>query len=63
MAEKKLDKYRVAILATDLFEESELIETRKALQEAAPRSPSSLRSPERFRPYSTTRRPKRSKST
>ncbi len=34
MAEKKLDKYRVAILATDLFEEPELIEPRKALQEA-----------------------------
>ncbi len=32
--EKKLDKYRVAILATDLFEEAELIEPRKALQEA-----------------------------
>lgn len=34
MAEKKLDGYRVAILATDLFEEAELIEPRKALQEA-----------------------------
>jgi len=34
MAEKKLDKYRVAILATDLFEKAELIEPRKALQEA-----------------------------
>jgi protease I len=34
MAEKKLQGYRVAILATDLFEEAELIETRKALQEA-----------------------------
>lgn len=34
MAEKKLDKYRVAILATHLFEEAELIEPRKALQEA-----------------------------
>jgi protease I len=34
MAEKKLDGYRVAILATDLFEEAELIEPRRALQEA-----------------------------
>ena len=34
MAEKKLEGYRVAILATDLFEEAELIEPRKALQEA-----------------------------
>ncbi len=34
MAEKKLEGCRVAILATDLFEEAELIETRKALQEA-----------------------------
>lgn len=34
MAEKKLDNYRVAIIATDLFEEAELVEPRKALQEA-----------------------------
>src|ERR1700734_3709313 len=34
MADKKLEGYRVAILATDLFEEAELIEPRKALQEA-----------------------------
>lgn len=34
MAEKKLQDYRVAIIATDLFEEAELIEPRKALQEA-----------------------------
>src|ERR1700744_2123422 len=34
MAEKKLEGCRVAILATDLFEEAELIEPRKALQEA-----------------------------
>ncbi len=34
MSEKKLEGMRVAILATDLFEEPELIETRKALQEA-----------------------------
>lgn len=34
MTDKKLDSYRVAIIATDLFEESELVETRKALQEA-----------------------------
>ena len=34
MAEKKLEGYRVAIIATDLFEEAELIEPRKALQEA-----------------------------
>jgi protease I len=33
MAEKKLDGCRVAIIATDLFEESELLETRKALDE------------------------------
>ncbi len=34
MAEKQLQGTRVAILATDLFEEAELIETRKALDEA-----------------------------
>ena len=34
MAEKQLQGLRVAILATDLFEEAELIEPRKALQEA-----------------------------
>lgn len=34
MAEKKLDGARVAIIATDLFEEAELIEPRKALEEA-----------------------------
>lgn len=34
MAEKKLDGCRVAIIATDLFEEAELIEPRKALVEA-----------------------------
>jgi protease I len=34
MAEKRLDGCRVAIIATDLFEEAELIETRKALDEA-----------------------------
>ena len=34
MAEKKLDGCRVAIIATDLFEEAELIEPRKALDQA-----------------------------
>lgn len=34
MAEKKLDGCRVAIIATDLFEEAELIEPRKALDDA-----------------------------
>jgi protease I len=34
MADKQLQGARVAILATDLFEEAELIEPRKALQEA-----------------------------
>ena len=34
MTEKKLEGCRVAIIATDLFEEAELIEPRKALQEA-----------------------------
>lgn len=34
MAEKQLEGLRVAIIATDLFEEAELIEPRKALQEA-----------------------------
>jgi protease I len=34
MAEKQLQGLRVAIIATDLFEEAELIEPRKALQEA-----------------------------
>lgn len=38
MAEKKLDGCRVAIIATDLFEEAELIETRKALDEAGART-------------------------
>ncbi len=42
MAEKQLQGVRVAILATDLFEEAELIETRKALDEAE-RKPWSLR--------------------
>lgn len=34
MAEKKLDGCRVAILATDYFEQAELLEPRKALEEA-----------------------------
>ncbi len=34
MAEKKLDGFRVAMIATDLFEEAELIEPRKALEQA-----------------------------
>jgi protease I len=34
MADEKLQGYRVAILATDLFEEAELVDTRKALEEA-----------------------------
>ncbi len=34
MANKKLNGYRVAIIATDLFEEPELVEPRKALQDA-----------------------------
>lgn len=34
MADKNLQGVRVAILATDLFEEAELVETRKALDEA-----------------------------
>jgi protease I len=34
MADHKLEGLRVAILATDLFEEAELLEPRKALQEA-----------------------------
>lgn len=34
MTEKKLEGCRVAIIATNLFEEAELIEPRKALQEA-----------------------------
>ncbi len=34
MPDTKLQGYRVAILATDLFEEAELMETRKALQAA-----------------------------
>jgi len=37
MADRKLEGYHVAILATDLFEEAELIEPRKALQEAGAR--------------------------
>ena len=38
MAEKKLEGCRVAIIATDLFEEAELIEPRKALEEAGART-------------------------
>jgi len=38
MAEKKLEGYRVAIIATNLFEEPELIEPRKALEEAGART-------------------------
>ncbi len=38
MSEHKLEGLRVAILATDLFEEAELVETRKALQEAGART-------------------------
>ncbi len=34
MVDKKLDGCRVAIIATDLFEEAELIEPRKALEQA-----------------------------
>lgn len=34
MTQKNLEGYRVAIIATDLFEEAELIEPRKALEEA-----------------------------
>ncbi|MGC2110549.1 MAG: type 1 glutamine amidotransferase domain-containing protein [Candidatus Korobacteraceae bacterium] len=34
MSEKKLEGFKVAILATDLFEEAELIEPRKALEQA-----------------------------
>ena len=38
MAEKKLDGYRVAIIATDFFEEPELIEPRRALEAAGART-------------------------
>ena len=34
IAQRKLDGLRVAILATDGFEQSELLEPRRALQEA-----------------------------
>jgi protease I len=34
MTDKKLNGYRIAIIATNLFEEAELVEPRKALQEA-----------------------------
>lgn len=34
MAAKNLEGYRVAIITTDLFEEAELIEPRKALDQA-----------------------------
>ena len=37
MAEQKLKGLRVAILATDGFEQVELVEPRKALQEAGAR--------------------------
>ena len=38
MSKHKLEGLRVAILATDLFEEAELVEPRKALQEAGART-------------------------
>ena len=38
MSDKKLEGVRVAILATDLFEEAELVEPRKALQDAGART-------------------------
>jgi protease I len=38
MSDKNLEGLRVAILATDLFEEPELVEPRKALQEAGART-------------------------
>lgn len=38
MAEKQLEGYRVAFIATDLFEEAELIEPRKALDQAGART-------------------------
>lgn len=38
MAEKQLEGCRVAIIATDLFEEAELIEPRKALDQAGART-------------------------
>lgn len=38
MSENKLEGLRVAILATNLFEEAELVEPRKALQEAGART-------------------------
>ena len=38
MAEKQLEGCRVAIIATDLFEEAELIEPRKALDQAGARN-------------------------
>ena len=34
MHNERLREFRVAILATDFFEESELVEPRKALEEA-----------------------------
>lgn len=38
MAERNLDGFRVAILATDLFEEAELIQPKKALEQAGART-------------------------
>src|SRR5947209_4738689 len=38
MTEKNLSGLRVAILATDLFEESELVQPREALEEAGART-------------------------
>ncbi len=38
MAQKQLDGLRIGILATDLFEQAELIEPRKALDEAGART-------------------------
>jgi len=38
MTDGKLNGYRVAIIATDLFEEPELLEPRKALEEAGART-------------------------
>ena len=59
----QLEGFRVAILATDLFEESELIEPRKALDEAGAKTVVSLRTPEKFKASSTVRIRARSRST
>ena len=63
MADKQLQGIRVAILATDLFEEAELIETRKALDEAGAQTVVIAPKAGEIQAVQHDRRHRRSKST